>query len=76
MMNITSDNAPNFYRDVILCDPSVRCPCCGEEDTQVPCRDCQTWCGENEWCKARGLRKLRLRITRRLSQLSHWIEPA
>lgn len=66
----TSSSTTSFDLSITLCDPPVECPCCGEEDTQVPCRDCQLWCDENEWCKARGLTKLRLRIARGLSWLS------
>jgi hypothetical protein len=75
MNSRTSTGGETLCLDVTLCDPPVPCACCGEMDTQVPCQDCQAWCDESDWCKARGITRLRLRAGRAFRWLALFVEP-
>ena len=72
-MNTSTND--NFFSGVTLNHPPVPCPCCGEKDTQVPCRDCQAWCDETDRCKARGFTKIRLRFSEAFRWLAQYVEP-
>ncbi len=56
--------------------PSLLCDCCGVLDDVTPCHDCVAYCPETEWCKARGVAKLRMRIARVLRDtVNRWLDP-